>query len=109
MTEVQVNKIIFYFQLNSKPNDGILGITVSMWKRHGFETIFTSNDVMNIKYTIGNVFGSIERACYMGVNAYFGPRRTNIPHSTLIYEPGKFKFKIYYYRQKYCFPENWLI
>ena len=48
MTKVKVNKNSFYtFNVN------ILGITVSMWKQHDFETIFSSNDVMNIQDGIG--------------------------------------------------------
>ena len=49
---------IFYYELGSKPNVDILGITVSMYKQHNFETIFTSNNIMNIQYAIGKVFGS---------------------------------------------------
>ena len=39
----------------------MIDITVSMWKNHESETIFTYNDVTNIQYVIGNIFGSIER------------------------------------------------
>ena len=53
-----------------------------MWGKHEFETIFTHNYVINIQYGIGKVFGSREIAYYVGVNDYFGPRRTNIPHAT---------------------------
>ena len=42
----------------------------------------------------------------MGLNAYFGPRRTNRPHGTPNYGPGKSNFEINYYRQTYCFPEE---
>ena len=80
MTKVQANKNNLYFELSSKPNVDILGITVSMWKQYDFETTFTSYDVMNIQYAIGKVFGSIEIAYYIWVNDYFCPRRTNIPH-----------------------------
>ena len=38
-----------------------------------FETIFASNDVLNIQDVIGKLFGYIERAYSMGVNGYFGP------------------------------------
>ena len=37
----------------------------------------------------------------MVVNDYFGPRRTNIPHSNTNYGPIQSKFEVYYYRQKY--------
>ena len=60
-----------------------------MWKQHNFETVFTSDDVLNIKDAIGMGFGSRERALSMGVNYYFGPRRTNRPHATPNYIPGK--------------------
>ena len=40
MTKVQVNNNIFYFELNSKLNVDIIGITVSTWKRHNLKTIF---------------------------------------------------------------------
>ena len=75
-----------------------------MWEKHDFETIFTSNYVMNIHDGIGKVFGSIERAYSMGANAYFGPRSTNRPHATSNYEPGKSKFEVDYYRHTYCSP-----
>ena len=51
-------------------------------EKHNFESIFTSNDVMNIQDGIGEGFGDIERVYYIDVNNYFGPRRTNIPHAT---------------------------
>ena len=60
--KVQVNKNIFYFGFISKPNDGIIVITLSLWKCHDFETILNSNDVMNIQDKIGNGFGYQERA-----------------------------------------------
>ena len=42
----------------------------------------------------------------MGVNSYFGPRQTNIPHTTPKYGPVKSKFEFDYYRQIYCSPEK---
>ena len=56
MKKLQVNKSIFYFKLSSKNNVDILGITVSMWKQHDFETILNFNDVMNIQVAIVNAF-----------------------------------------------------
>ena len=53
-----MNKNSFYFELSSKPNFDTLGIALSMWKCHDFETILTSNDVMNIQYDIRKEFGS---------------------------------------------------
>ena len=47
----------FHFELSSKPDVDIVGIKVYMWVKHEFETIFTSNDVMNIKYVIGKGLG----------------------------------------------------
>ena len=38
----------------------------------------------------------------MGVNDYFGPRRTNILHVITNYGYLKDKFEIDYYRQAYC-------
>ena len=57
-----------YFDLSSEPNVDIVDITVSIWNKHEFEEIFTSNDVINIQNGIGNVFGSRERAYSIGVN-----------------------------------------
>ena len=96
MKQVQV-KIYFYFELSSKPNGDILGIAVTMWKKD-FETIFTYNDVMNIQDSIEKGFGSRERAHSMGLNTNFFPIRTNRPHDTPNYGPGKYKFEIDYYR-----------
>ena len=89
MTKVQVKKSIFHFELNSKPNVYIDGIVVSMREKHYFEAILTSNDVMNIQYEIGKGFRSREIAYYTGVNDYFSPRWTNIPHATPNYGPEK--------------------
>ena len=69
MKKVQVNRNIFYFGLSSKTSVGILCITVSMCKQHCFETIFTTDDVINIKDAIGRGFGYIEISYSMGVNA----------------------------------------
>ena len=60
-----------------------------MCKQHDFETILTSNDVMNIQDTNGKGLGYRERALYMGMNNYSSPRIT-----------------IDYYRQTYFFPEK---
>ena len=80
-----MNKNIFYFELSSEPNVYLAVILFSMWKQHSFENFFTSNDVMNSKYAIGNVFVSIESAYFMVVNANFGPRRKiyHMQHLTL--------------------------
>ena len=59
-----------------------------MSKRHDFEAIFTSNDIMNIQDGIGKRFRSIKRTYYIGINADFGPRRINRPHATPNYGPG---------------------
>ena len=67
--KVQV-KNVFYLELSGKPNVKILGIKVYMCKWHNLETILTFNDVINIQNYIENWFGSIERAYYMGTNAY---------------------------------------
>ena len=96
MKKVKVNKTIFHFELGFKPNVDIIGIIVSMWKRNDFETIFTSNNVMKIQYTIGKGFGYQERAYYMGVNDYFSPIIKNIPHATPNHGPVKSRFEIDY-------------
>ena len=101
-----MNKNIFYFDLSFKPNVDIIGITVSKWKQHDFETILISNDVVIIQDVTRKVSGSLEREYSMGVNYYFCFRRTNIPHAAHNYGPGKSKYAIDYYRQTYCFPEK---
>ena len=45
----------------------------------------------------------------MGVNAKFGPIRTNRPHATPKYGPGKLKFEVDYYRQTYYLQKKLLI
>ena len=55
---VQVNKNILYFELSSKLNVDIDSIILSIWKKHDFETIFTSNYFTNIQDGIGKEFGS---------------------------------------------------
>ena len=90
-------------------NVDIIGIAVSMWKHHNFETTFTYDDVMNIQYSIGKGFRYRERALSMSVNVYFGPIRTNTPCATPNHGPGISKVEIYYSIQTYYFTENWLI
>ena len=57
MTKVKVDKNIFYSEITFKPNVCIICIKLYMCKWHEFETIFTSNDVMNIQDGIRNGFG----------------------------------------------------
>ena len=102
MKKVQEKKI--YFEMSSKPNVDIVVIAVSMWKIYEFETIFTSNDFMNIQFGIDKGFGYRERAYHTGVNEYFGPRQKYRPHATPNFGPGKFNFEVDYYRQTYCSP-----
>ena len=59
---------------------------------------------MNVKDEIGKGFDYRERSDSMGLNAYFGPIRTNRPHTTPKYEPGKSRFEVDYYRDTYCSP-----
>ena len=61
MTKVQVKNNIYYYEISSKLNVYIIWITGSMCKQLVFETIFTSDDVLNIKDAIGKRFGYIER------------------------------------------------
>ena len=67
----------------------MIGIAVYISKRRNFETIFTSNDFLNIQDSIVKGYGSWQRSYSMVVNDYFGPRKTNRPHSTPNYVPGK--------------------
>ena len=77
-----------------------------MWKQHEIETTFTYNEVTNIQYSIEKGVGYRERAFSLGENAYFGPIRTDIPHATPNYGPGKSKFEMDYYRQTFVFQKN---
>ena len=61
---------------------------------------------MNIQNGIGKGFGSRERAYSLVVNAYFGSKKINRPHTTPKYGPGKSKFEVNYYIQTYCYPEK---
>ena len=68
--------------------------------------MFTSNDIMNIKYGIDKEFGSRERSYYIRVNDYFCRRQNNISHSIPNYGPGKSNFVIDSCRQTYFSPEK---
>ena len=48
MKKLKVNNNIYYDKVSNKPKKFIIGITLSMWKQHTFESIFTSDDVLNI-------------------------------------------------------------
>ena len=89
MTNIHANKSIYYYEVSSQPNVELIGIILYMWKNHNFETIFDYDDVLNIQYFIGKGFGYRDREWSMVVNAYFCPIRTNIPHVTPYYGPGK--------------------
>ena len=89
MTKVQTKNNIYYYEFSNKSNFDIIGITLSMWKQHNFKTIFTSDNVLNIKYFIVKGLGYRERELSMGLNSYFVPIRTNISHATPIYGPSK--------------------
>ena len=92
MKKSEVKNNTYHYEVSSKTIVDIIGITVFMWENHKFETIFTSDDVLNIQYAIGKLFGSRERELYMELNDYFGPRRTNRTHSTPNYVPEQSKF-----------------
>ena len=101
MTKLLVNNNIYYREVSSKPNVEIIGITLSMRKQHIFETIFTSDDFLNIQDSIVKGFNSREIEFLVGVNSCFGPKVTNIPHENPNYGHGQSKFEIYYYRQTF--------
>ena len=106
MTKLQVKNKNYYYEVNSKPNVDIIGITVFMWKQPNFETIFASEYVQNMQCSNGKGFRSIERALFIWINAYFVTTITNIPHATPNYGPGQSKFEIYYYRKTHCFTKT---
>ena len=58
MKKLKVNNNIYYYELSSIPNVGIIGITLYMWKRHNLEIVFTSVYVLNIQDYIAKLFGS---------------------------------------------------
>ena len=76
MTKLLVNNNIYYREVSSKPNVEIIGITLSMRKQHIFETIFTSDDFLNIQDSIVKGFNSREIEFLVGVNSYFVPKVT---------------------------------
>ena len=53
---------MYYYEVSSEINIYIIGNAVYVWKKHNFETIFTSDDVLIIQYDIGNRFGYRDRA-----------------------------------------------
>ena len=89
MTKVHVNNIVLFLELSSEPNVDIIGIIVSMWKRHNFETIFSSNDAINIQDAAGKGFGSQEIGYSMKVNDFFWSYKKKIPHATSNYGSGQ--------------------
>ena len=75
-------------------------------ENHDFETILTSNDVMNIQNRFCKDFGSREISYSMKVNDYFGPRLTDRLHATPNYGPETSNFEVDYYRPTYFSPET---
>ena len=73
MKNLQVKNNIYYYEVSSKPNVDIIGITVFTRKQNIFETVFTSYYVLYIQYSIGNWFGYRERVLSMELNSYFLP------------------------------------
>ena len=89
ITKLRVNNNINYYEVIGKTNVDIIGNTLSMWKHHNFETIFTSDYVLSIQNPTGKGFGYIRRSFCMGVDVYFSPIIKNIPHKTPNYGTGK--------------------
>ena len=52
ITKVHVNYNIYYYEVSSQPNVDLICIAVSMRKQQNFETIFNSDDVLNIQDAI---------------------------------------------------------
>ena len=73
---------------------------------HDFETILSSNYVMNIQDIFRKGFGYKEILYYIGVNTYFGTRWKNGTHAKPNYGPVKYKFEVGYYRNRYCSQEK---
>ena len=99
-----MNNKIYCYEFSSQPNVDLIGITLYMCNQHVFETILNFDDVLNIQDYIGKIFGSRERSFSMVVNDYFGPRKTNRPHTTHNYGLGQSNVEIGYYRQTCFFP-----
>ena len=78
-------------------------------EKHDLETIFTSNDFINIKDTTRKGFRFRRRAYSMGVTDYFVPRRTNRPHAAPNYGPGNISMKLLIKYRHIFLQKNWLI
>ena len=64
--------------------------------------IFTNNDEIKFHNYVGEDFCPRVFTHNVGVNTYFGTRRTNRPHPKPRYGLGNTKYNMGYYRQSYC-------
>ena len=94
MKKIKLKNNIYYYEVSIKPYVDTVGITVYMWKQHRFETILTSDDVLNIQDSIGKGFVSTERALSTGVNSYFGPKKKTDHIQLLPMDLGNKSFKL---------------
>ena len=105
MAKVQVNKNIFYFELSSKSNVGILGITVSMQVKHEFKLSSLLIILSIFKIELARGLGLQKEHTLWGWILIFFLDEP-IDHITPTYEPGKSKFEVDYYIQTYFSPKN---
>ena len=76
-----------------------------MWKNNYLKKI-TIDNVREIQNSVGVCFCNRFFTHTVGVNAWFGPRITNIPLPTPNYGIENTNYIMDYYRQSYCCPKN---
>ena len=95
-----------YFSL---PDNHITLECYFSWNILSFHLFAYFGRIYNKKYIQdenGKQFGSIETAYSMGVNDYYGPRRTDRPHETPNCGAGNSKFEVDYCMQTYFSQEE---
>ena len=77
---------------------------LSVYKK--FSKKFNIDDVIEMNNYVG--IGICPRVFIhiVGLNSYFGPRRTNRPLTTTNHGIGNKKYYIDYYRKSYCCPDD---
>jgi len=97
----------FAWEISANNNLDLEGICVSMWKRDIPNLdVFSMKDVDDMHDAVGGGFGPRDRCYSLGINAYFGPRRSARPHPTPSQGPGPNLYSSSYYRHYYSYPEK---
>ena len=100
------NQETFVWHLSYSPNISLPGVCVSMWKQNATKGFFDEESIVTAFNVVGRGYGPRRGVFSVGMNAYFGPRRSNRPRPSPNQGRGYLLYESDYYRDYYSFPEK---